>query len=200
MVDGIERDYVFQDEASRERFCCLIHAQDDGVLPSSGVPDVAGMTPKSAGNPLRLFVSTWNQGDTETSKNLAGDWIPTDGSVDIFCIGTQESPLGKVNQAGLGSTAANKWFLQLQDTVGDEYVAVATRSMFQNHLWVATKREHAEKFSGVETYQAEQGIGKVWGNKGGTAVALRFNGYKLCFVNTHLAAHAEKWYEILTEI
>ena len=114
MVDGIERDYVFQDEASRERFCCLIHAQDDGVLPSSGVPDVAGMTPKSAGNPLRLFVSTWNQGDTETSKNLAGDWIPTDGSVDIFCIGTQESPLGKVNQAGLGSTAANKWFLQLQ--------------------------------------------------------------------------------------
>ena len=193
MVDGIERDYVFQDEASRERFCCLIHAQDDGVLPSSGVPDVAGMTPKSAGNPLRLFVSTWNQGDTETSKNLAGDWIPTDGSVDIFCIGTQESPLGKVNQAGLGSTAANKWFQQLQETVGDEYVAVATRSMFQNHLWVATKREHAEKFSGVETYQAEQGIGKVWGNKGGTAVALRFNGYKLCFVNTHLAAHAEKW-------
>ena len=56
------------------------------------------MTPKSAGNPLRLFVSTWNQGDTETSKNLAGDWIPTDGSVDIFCIGTQESPLGKVNR------------------------------------------------------------------------------------------------------
>eukprot|EP01043_Picozoa_sp_COSAG02_P093714 COSAG02_NODE_30205_length_555_cov_1.138158_1_plen_57_part_00 len=26
----------------------------------------------------------------------------------------------------------------------------------------------------------------------GTAVALRFNGHRLAFVNTHLAAHAEK--------
>ena len=35
--------------------------------------------------------------------------------------------------------------------------------------------------------------GQVWGNKGGTAVALRFNGHKMAFVNTHLAAHTEKW-------
>lgn len=113
-----------------------------------------------------------------------------------------------------------------------------------NRPQVMTKRKHAQAFSGVETFQAEQGeaakqhrkaerpgpscsttgpsrcgvsqdpapradtraslspcpcvapcvagIGKVWGNKGGTAVALRFNGFKLAFVNTHLAAHAEK--------
>ena len=46
--------------------------------------------------------------------------------------------------------------------------------------------------SDVETYQAEQGIGSVWGNKGGTAAALRINGQKVAFVNVHLAAHAEK--------
>ena len=98
--------------------------------------------------------------------------------------GTQESPLA------LG--ASTKWFKTLEETVGDGYVTVATRSMYQNHLWVSTKRAHASKITGVETYQAEQGIGNVWGNKGGTAVALRFNGHRLAFVNTHLAAHAEK--------
>ena len=191
MHSGVERDYVFLNEEDRERFCCLIHSLDDGVLPANAVPDVREMTPRSATAPLKLFVSTWNQGDTEPSTNLGGDWLPTDGSIDIFVIGTQESPLG--NAVGAGNAASTKWFKTLNDAVGAEYVAVATRSMFQNHLWVATKKEHAAKFSDVETYQAEQGIGKIWGNKGGTAVALRFNGHNLAFVNTHLAAHAEKW-------
>ena len=190
-TSGVERDYVFVDEEERMRFCSLIHALDDGVLPEGEIEKVADTTPKAETPPLKLFVSTWNQGDTEPSTNLGGDWLPTDGSVDIFVIGTQESPLN--NAVGAGSGAQKEWFKALQDAVGDGYVAVATRSMFQNFLWVATKREHAEKFSDVETFQAEQGLGKIWGNKGGTAVALRFNGYKLAFVNTHLAAHAEKW-------
>eukprot|EP01043_Picozoa_sp_COSAG02_P024806 COSAG02_NODE_1370_length_13018_cov_50.973218_9_plen_741_part_00 len=190
-TSGVERDYVFVDELERSRFCSLIHAIDDGVLPQGSEEKLADTTPKSGTPPLKLFVSTWNQGDTETSTNLAGDWLPNDDSVDIFVVGTQESPLN--NAVGAGSGAQNDWYKKLADAVGDGYVTVATRAMFQNFLWVATKREHADKFSDVETIQAEQGIGKVWGNKGGTAVALKFNGHKMCFVNTHLAAHAEKW-------
>jgi endonuclease/exonuclease/phosphatase family metal-dependent hydrolase len=189
---GVERDYVFSTEEDRSHFCSLIHAIDDEVLPAGSIPEIDESTPRAPSKPVRLFVTTWNQGDTEPSKNLAGDWLPNDGSVDIFVVGTQESPLG-TDSTGLTGAAGNKWFKMLEKSVGDDYVAVATRSMFQNFLWVATKKEHAQKFSGVETYQAEQGIGKIWGNKGGTAVALRFNGHKLAFVNTHLAAHAEKW-------
>ena len=194
MHSGIERDYVFADERERDRFCCLIYAVDDGVLPAGAVRGATyEMTPQADVAPIKLFVSTWNQGDTEPAANIGDDWLPTDGSVDLFVIGTQESPLQNALGVSAGTSPSAKWFKTLQDTVGDEYVAVATRSMYQNHLWVATKREHAGKFSHVETYQAEQGIGKIWGNKGGTAVALRFNGYRLAFVNTHLAAHAEKW-------
>jgi hypothetical protein len=76
------------------------------------------------------------------------------------------------------SGASNKWFKALETHLGSDYVTVATRNMFQNFLCVLTKREHANAFTGVETYQAEQGIGSIWGNKGGTAVALRFNGYR----------------------
>lgn len=190
-TNGVERDYVFVDELERMRFCSLIHALDDGVLPAGSADKLSDSTPKSGAPPIKLFVSTWNQGDTSTSNNLAGDWLPNDDSVDIFVIGTQESPLK--NTIGAGSGAQNEWYKKLSEAVGDRYVTVATRAMFQNFLWVATKREHAEKFSDVETIQAEQGLGKVWGNKGGTAVALRFNGHKLAFVNVHLAAHAEKW-------
>jgi len=163
----VERDYIFSTEEDRRFFVTLIHSVDDEVLPAAALEAVKqSATPSTESDNIRLFVSTWNQGDTEVSKNLAGDWLPNDGSVDLFVIGTQESKLGK-DSTGLVSNAANAWFKTLQDAVGDDYVAVATRNMFQNFLWVATKKEHANKFTQVETYQAEQGIGKVWGNKDG---------------------------------
>ena len=40
--------------------------------------------------------------------------------------------------------------------------------MFQNYLFVAVKKELATSITHVETFQAEQGIANVWGNKGGT--------------------------------
>lgn len=195
MHRGVERDYVFADQQDRDRFCGLIFAVDEGVLPP-GAGD-AGATYEATLSAdvraIKLFVSTWNQGDTEPASNIGGDWLPLDGTVDLFVIGTQESPLANALGLSAGAAASTKWFKILEETVGGEYVTVATRSMYQNHLWVATKREHAGKITGVETYQAEQGLGKIWGNKGGTAVALRFNGHRLAFVNTHLAAHTEKW-------
>ncbi len=198
---GIERDYVFADEHDRDRFCCLIYAVDDGVLPPGAVDGVAKEASVAADvRPIQLFVSTWNQGDTEPASNIGQDWIPTSGAVDMFVIGTQESPIANALGVSAGTAASTKWFKILEDTVGDDYVTVATRSMYQNHLWVSTKREHAAKITNVETYQAEQGLGKIWGNKGGTAVALRFNGHRLAFVNTHLAAHAEKWERRNTDI
>ena len=68
----------------------------------------------------------------------------------------QESPLANALGVSAGTAASTKWFKTLEGTVGDGYVTVATRSMYQNHLWVSTKREHASKITGVETYQAEQ--------------------------------------------
>ena len=36
-TSGVERDYVFVDEEERMRFCSLIHALDDGVLPEGEI-------------------------------------------------------------------------------------------------------------------------------------------------------------------
>lgn len=192
-TSGVERDYIFPNKPDRDRFCTLIHAVDDEIFDDEqqALFVTKDASPRAVeSDPLKLFVTTWNMGNAPWSTNL-GDWIPNNGEMDIVVVGTQESLL-KGDSTGLTAGASSKWFKALETHLGPEYVTVATRNMFQNFLTVMTKRKHAQAFSGVETFQAEQGIGKVWGNKGGTAVALRFNGFKLAFVNTHLAAHAEK--------
>lgn len=190
MISGIERDYVFANKEDRSRFCSLIHSVIANVLPVSAIPEMSS-TPKSVSPPVRIFVSTWNMGNDDWGENF-DEWIPNDGSLDLIVIGTQESKLGAGDKTGQMGNGARDWFKALSKAIGDDYVAVAKRNMFQNYLFVAVKKELATSITHVETFQAEQGIANVWGNKGGTAVAMRLNGQKVAFVNCHLAAHAEK--------
>ena len=135
----------------------------------------------------------------------------------------QESPLANALGVSAGTAASTKWFKTLEGTVGDGYVTVATRSMYQNHLWVSTKREHASKITGVETYQvralhfplahsfshtnlkspraeqAEQGIGKVWGNKGGTGESTALSlSHSFSHTNLKFPCAEQRWRCALT--
>ena len=92
MQSGVERDYIFANKTDRDRFSALIHSVEEGALPPGSVP-IDVVTPRATGKPMRLFVTTWNMGDAKPSKNLK-EWLPTNGSVDLFVVGTQESKLG----------------------------------------------------------------------------------------------------------
>lgn len=44
----------------------------------------------------------------------------------------------------------------------------------------------------VEVNYTRTGFGGLWGNKGGVSIRMTINGYNICFVNCHLAAHDNK--------
>jgi hypothetical protein len=102
---GVERDYIFPNKPDRDRFCALIHAIDDEIFDEEAQKTFAqDMSPRPDPPPLKLFVTTWNMGNEQWSSNL-GDWIPSNGEMDIVVVGTQESLL-KGDTSGLRGSAA----------------------------------------------------------------------------------------------
>lgn len=59
-------------------------------------------------------------------------------------------------------------------------------------LAVYTKRDHLTRVRDVQVNYTRTGFGGLWGNKGGVSVRMCINGYRLCLVNCHLAAHDHK--------
>jgi hypothetical protein len=94
--------------------------------------------------------------------------------------------------AGVRSAVeTSPFFKMVLNHLGEGWVAVDFSLMFQTGLLVAVRREHSSLVTSTARAQEATGLLHVGMNKGGVVIAMTFNGTRLCFVGSHLAAHMQ---------
>ena len=107
---------------------------------------------------------------------------------DIYAFGFQEAPESHVPRKN-----KDKWsdyFDELLEKYG--YVEVGEIKMHQIKLFVYAKKNIASKITDTETSKYKTGFSGLYGNKGGVALRMTYNGSTICFLSCHLAAFDEK--------
>lgn len=72
-----------------------------------------------------------------------------------------------------------------------KYVLVTSRSLVGTYAVMYCREDHHALISHVSTAIAPCGLMGVMGNKGAVAIRVKIDSEYLCFVGSHLAAHAE---------
>eukprot|EP00736_Rhodelphis_marinus_P009019 Rmarinus@m.17019 len=132
---------------------------------------------------VRVCVSTWNLGNAPPPDDLT-PWAPP--GYDVYAIGAQEC-LYEVE----GDLCERDWFTRLDEHL-EGYKRVRKVCLWEIRLAVYVRDSCLHKVTQVETSTETTGIMKVMGNKGGTAIAFRYNDTPMAFINVHLAAHQHK--------
>ena len=182
-------EIAFADRVQRERFLELLsfgtrcyHAEVDRE------------------DPLRIWIGSWNMGDAAPPSDLEelGRWIPLQG-YDLYVVGTQEcmykpkSATADETPEAMGSGCEADWFARVQNLLGNEFVRVCGLSLMGIRLLILVHRTKWFKISNVQKSTEACGIANLVGNKGAVGIAFHYNETRLIFVNSHLAAHMEKW-------
>ena len=134
---------------------------------------------------VRILATTYNMGDCGPPEDLT-PWLGPGGAEsehDLVVIGVQECDY---------PGAADLYFKSIKDHFGDEFVALESLSLTTIRLIALVKRKHRFKISNIDTSKEATGIAGVYGNKGGVAISFNWLSQRLCFINSHLAAHQEK--------
>lgn len=56
-------------------------------------------------------------------------------------------------------------------------------------MYIVAHKDVLDNISDIKYGTEATGVGGVWINKGGVAISFDYGGTRLCFVNSHLAAH-----------
>ena len=129
--------------------------------------------------------SAYSQYDVETLDIDASSLAEP----DIYAIGFQEIVDLNAGNLLVDHNATRPWEDKIERLLKQRYVQVANISLVGLALLVYVKRSLFEFVSDLVQDKVGVGIMGVGGNKG--AVCVRMNVYdsRLCFVNSHLAAH-----------
>lgn len=138
------------------------------------------------GDTVRVFVGTWNMHGKEPPDDLSA-WLGEAGRMNLYVFGTQEACRSIEMSLLLPSKA--KWEAKLRETLGSEYVCVASHTLAAIHIVLFAHRSLAASISNVRTAHVATGIANTLGNKGGVAISLCLGRTSLLFINSHLAAH-----------
>jgi len=168
---------------------------------------------------LKVCIGTWNVGNAPPHPyQHFSHWFKPDQ--DIYVIGVQECKykLPKSDKDATSSSAQAKsrelgdnrdekkeedeeldsgdlsWNATLDDffkSIGN-YKLIAKEKLEQIKMHCYVRQELIDEIHHVSTGTEATGIGGVYGNKGGTAVAFYLGTMSFCFINSHMAAHQDK--------
>eukprot|EP00911_Craspedida_sp_UC1_P001695 UC1_evm1s1287 len=112
----------------------------------------------------------------------SGQTLTARREYDIYAIGAQES-----------GGSETEWRAEVKRHLrGDDYYQVGYAKLLQMRLVVFARESLRARISHVQTSTVATGIANKVGNKGGVGVSFFVGGSSLCFINSHLAANAEK--------
>jgi phosphatidylinositol-3,4,5-trisphosphate 5-phosphatase 1 len=207
-------------EQKPEKFLFLSPEERERFVESSWALRV-NSNPQLRIEKVSIWVGTWNMGNAPPPEGTQS-WLPERGKHDLIAIGVQEceySPrknlqnceadwFGVVTSMHLLSffflvlvivfvlflvfPPSSSLFLLSLGHFGEEYYKVAALSLLSMRIIILAKKEHKYHITRVTKASKPTGIGGVIGNKGAVGVSFLLGDTKLCFVNSHMAAHAEK--------
>ena len=112
-------------------------------------------------------------------------WIPL-YRASLYVIGSQECNYPPRRDA---KSCKSDWQLALVRHFGRDYTLIKYTSLWEIRVAVFVANTHLPHVSNVCAAPEATGIANVLGNKGGAMVSLHYRSLKLCFLNSHLAAH-----------
>eukprot|EP00123_Amoebidium_parasiticum_P017739 comp23970_c0_seq1/m.42504 comp23970_c0_seq1/g.42504 ORF comp23970_c0_seq1/g.42504 comp23970_c0_seq1/m.42504 type:complete len:673 (-) comp23970_c0_seq1:844-2862(-) len=167
--------------------------------------------------PLKVYCGTWNVGNA-VPGNLE-DWLQcsegsTNNDFDIYAVGVQECEYPP--RTGYASCEED-WLDTLQKTLGPNYqlldrltITPQTENTFRTskaflqaveegkarqgeiRISIFVRQNLVQEISEVEKSLKTTGrLNGLSGNKGGLCISFKCGHTRLCFINSHLNAHAE---------
>ncbi|EDV19934.1 uncharacterized protein TRIADDRAFT_32656, partial [Trichoplax adhaerens] len=142
---------------------------------------------------LRVTACTWNVNGQLTSEDIS-EWLrKEDGNSDIIAIGFQELDLSAEALLQLKeSSRAEEWVKIVDKHLPIDMCKVRGIRLVGMLLLVYAKSNLREFITEIHADHVGTGIMGMMGNKGGVAVRFKLHLTTMCFVNSHLAAHAEE--------
>ncbi|KAL0233437.1 hypothetical protein PCE1_001952 [Barthelona sp. PCE] len=173
--------YYFSDARDCHHFITCLNGFRNGKTSKEEIEEDV------APEPLKLYIGSWNVGNETPCPRLEA-WIPKKGN-HMYVFGVQEatySPRDGYSNSREDIRGALKMFL------GESYEEIAFVDMMEIRLVIFIHSTYVDRISDVQTHTEATGIAHVVGNKGAVGCSMKYNGTKLCFINSHLAAHQEK--------
>lgn len=179
---------------------------------SRGSWDGSQFGPKEGNIPLRIWYGTWNLGgrlvpepferwlfprEKDTTGRLmeASTATTESDSADVYVIAVQELvELTKVRVLLSQGDREKEGQLELniQKTLGPDYIMLKSHSLVGLHLAVFVKSSLKHHVTQVHTSDVKLGFKGQMGNKGAVFLRLVLGNASFCFVNVHLSSGAEK--------
>eukprot|EP00898_Chlorokybus_atmophyticus_P001207 jgi/Chlat1/2087/Chrsp17S02691 len=135
---------------------------------------------------VKVFIGTWNVGNAPPPADLSS-WIPQDESNHIVVVGAQEC---QYSARSPYSSCDEDWQQHFKQHLGPRYRLLTSQSLGQMRLLAFVRDDAEGRICGLTCGTEATGVGHVYSNKGGVAVAFKVGDTWLCFVNSHFAAHA----------
>jgi len=183
---GGEESFIFTDPAFRERFLGrFIQLWADTSRVRISASKFAG--PEVVAESMSVFSTSWNAGESKPpSPELFLAWLGPCRGHDLYAIGLQEC-----------SKKRDKWVKAILNHImgvgqGDCYVIVDRIRLWDIMLIIIVKKKFMKYIKYVEKDTVACGKAGVLGNKGGVAIGFTIRDTSLCFINSHLAARAER--------
>lgn len=134
----------------------------------------------------RLFVTTWNVGNA--APDDLTPLFPKE-ACDLIVVGAQECDYKA--RGGYNSCHAD-WIGSLSKALGNNYELVGSHNLMQMRIAAFAHQSFKNHISNVMMSTEATGVGGVVGNKGGVVISFNVHDTRICFVNSHLAAHQDK--------
>jgi hypothetical protein len=152
---------------------------DDSLTESQRIPEEHKRASRTyiqsipAYQPLKIFVGSWNLGNTQPSEDLT-DWLPND-QYDIVAVGVQECKYSPKQGGG----CKEAWCELVTNTLGSNYQRLAFVSLREIRLTVHARKQIVPYITNVQEAKEATGIANVLGNKGG--VGESFQLFVVCY-------------------
>ncbi|KUF92122.1 hypothetical protein AM588_10003464 [Phytophthora nicotianae] len=134
---------------------------------------------------LRVFCGTWNMHAKKPTDDLRL-WIRLN-KYHIVAVGSEEC----VNSIAKSVVFTSKktWEDQLRNTLGEDYILVASHALTAIHNVVFVHTSVLPLLGNIRSDAVATGLGNQLGNKGGVGIAFTVGYTSFAFVNCHFDAH-----------
>eukprot|EP01012_Entosiphon_sulcatum_P038810 TRINITY_DN5062_c0_g1_i1.p1 TRINITY_DN5062_c0_g1~~TRINITY_DN5062_c0_g1_i1.p1 ORF type:complete len:979 (+),score=282.56 TRINITY_DN5062_c0_g1_i1:43-2937(+) len=139
---------------------------------------------KSPIEKVKLWVGSFNLGgERPPTLQMLESWIPREG-YDLLAIGVQEAHF---------RADIDEWYRILQKYMGRPYVMIAHMTLWDVCLCIFSKKSTYPKVANVEghTRGVDHDLGSL-GQRGATAITMRYHETSLVFINMHLVDGVER--------
>lgn len=174
--------FTFSDAAIRERFLGrLTLLWELALAEKASLHQTRVVDPQN----LKMIVLTWNVGESlPPASAILSMCLGDMAEHDLYVIALQECSKKKEQWC-----SAIKFYLEFG---GTPFVVVKEARLWDMVLLILAKDSLARLINHVEADTVACGVGDVLGNKGGIGISLCINDTSICFLNSHLAARAER--------